>query len=109
MTFIVLFCSSMVLSRRRGFTRLYYIRILYKMSNSTKDRRLCDAELNERAVIKSLGFEGTALRRFLDLGLIPGTRVTPLYRSLSRDPTAYLIRGAVVALRKNDCKEISIY
>ena len=41
-------------------------------------------------------------RRLLDIGLIPGTRVTCTAVSPAGDPAAYLIRGAVIALRGRD-------
>ncbi len=47
-------------------------------------------------------------RRLLDIGLVPNTDVECLGRSVSGDPSAYLIRGAVVALRREDCKKIFI-
>ena len=45
-------------------------------------------------------------RRLLDLGMVTGTRVTCLQRSPAGDPTAYLIRGAVIALRQRDSAHI---
>ena len=47
-------------------------------------------------------------RRLMDLGLIPGTRVTCLGKSPAGDPAAYLIRGAVIALRGRDAGEIRV-
>ena len=47
-------------------------------------------------------------RRLLDMGLIPGTLVTCVFKSPWGDPSAYLIRGALVALRKEDADEIMI-
>lgn len=47
-------------------------------------------------------------RRLADLGLIPGTRVVCLFRSPSGDPAAYLIRGAVIALRRGDAAQIRV-
>jgi ferrous iron transport protein A len=44
---------------------------------------------------------GTARRRMLDLGLICGTEIEPLYQSPFGSPVAYLIRGAVIALRSD--------
>ena len=48
--------------------------------------------------------EGQSARvsRLLDTGLIPGTRVTCTAVSPAGDPAAYLIRGAVIALRGRD-------
>lgn len=47
-------------------------------------------------------------RRLADLGLIPGTRVTCLFQSPAGDPAAYLIRGAVIALRGSDAARIRV-
>ena len=52
--------------------------------------------------------EGGMRRRLFDIGLIPGTRVVCLQRALFGDPTAFLIRGAVIALREEDSKDILI-
>ena len=42
-------------------------------------------------------------RRLLDLGLVPGTAVSP-----AGDPAAYLIRGAVIALRRRDARGVRL-
>ena len=62
----------------------------------------------QTAVISALNTTGSMRRRLLDIGLIEGTRVECLGKSPLGDPSAYLIRGAVIALRKDDCKNILI-
>ena len=52
--------------------------------------------------IAAVGGLGALRRRLLDIGLIPGTRVTCTAVSPAGDPAAYLIRGAVIALRGRD-------
>ena len=47
-------------------------------------------------------------RRLTDLGLIEGTCVKCMFKSSSEESLAYLIRGAVIALRKEDCKNIAV-
>ena len=47
-------------------------------------------------------------RRLLDIGLIENTDVECLGRSPAGDPSAYLIRGAVIAIRAADCRDILI-
>lgn len=47
-------------------------------------------------------------RRLADLGLIPGTRVTCVFSSPAGDPCAYLIRGALIALRQADAEGIVV-
>ncbi len=48
------------------------------------------------------------LRRMFDLGLIQGTVVESLRRSPSGDPTAYQVRGAVIALRSEEASNIFV-
>ena len=52
--------------------------------------------------VRELLTTGSMRRRLLDIGLIPGTRVTCTAVSPAGDPAAYLIRGAVIALRGRD-------
>ena len=47
-------------------------------------------------------------RRLLDIGLIPGSEVTCQGRSPAGDPTAYLILGAVIALRARDAAGVTL-
>ncbi len=51
---------------------------------------------------------GQQRRRLMDLGIIPGTIVSPEMSSASGDPTAYNIRGATIALRKSQADMIHI-
>lgn len=46
--------------------------------------------------------------RLHNLGIIPGTQITPLHISPAGDPTAYYIRGAVIALRYEDANQITV-
>lgn len=64
--------------------------------------------LGEKAEVKALTFDGAIRRRVLDLGLICGTEVEALQRSPLGDPTAYYIRGAVIALRSEEASKIIV-
>ncbi len=55
--------------------------------------------LGKKCKVKKLISDGILRRRLLDLGLIDDTVVESLQKSPSGDPVAYLIRGAVIALR----------
>lgn len=70
------------------------------------DMTLVKLAPGERAFVKELIGTGGMRRRLLDLGLAPDTAVECLGRSPLGDPSAYLIRGAVVAIRAEDCKKI---
>ena len=58
--------------------------------------------------MKILSAIGSLKRRLLDLGIIKGTTITPVLKSPSGDPTAFEIRGALIALRKEDALLIKI-
>ncbi len=60
------------------------------------------------AKVQKLHAEGAIRRRLLDMGLTHGAETTCLYRSPSGDPRAYLIRGAVVALRTQEARQIEV-
>ncbi|MDW7649974.1 MAG: FeoA family protein [Bacillota bacterium] len=64
--------------------------------------------VGQRGVVTSLAAEGIGRRRMLDLGLVPGTVVESVRRSPAGDPTAYIIRGAVIALRSEESRKIFV-
>lgn len=69
---------------------------------------LNDIMPGEKAIVRELRAEGSMRRRFLDIGLIENTEVECLGRSPGGDPSAFLIRGAVIAIRSEDCADILI-
>ncbi len=71
-------------------------------------RTLNDIAIGESAVVQKLLMHGAMRRRLLDIGLTEGARVECIGRSPSGDPAAYLIRGAVIAIRSEDSREILI-
>ena len=73
------------------------------------DKKLTDISLGTECRISALGVEGLMRRRLMDLGFVPGTKVACLRRSPAGDPTAYLVRGTVIALRKEDAASVYIY
>lgn len=67
-------------------------------------------ELNpgQTAVVEELKTKGSIRRRLLDIGLVRDTMVECVSRSPAGDPTAFLIRGAVIAIRSEDLKDIVV-
>ncbi|MBZ4686521.1 MAG: ferrous iron transport protein [Clostridia bacterium] len=58
--------------------------------------------------VHSLLAKDDSRRRLMDLGLVPGTRVEAIRRSPLGDPTAYSIRGATIALRKEEAQKVLV-
>jgi len=63
---------------------------------------------DQRAEILSLdeAVQGFTRRRFLDLGLTPGTMIYPELGNFFGDPRAYRVRGTLIALRKDQAAQI---
>lgn len=74
------------------------------------NQQIClnDIKPGQHATVSSLRSTGSMRRRLLDIGLIENTDVECLGRSPGDDPTAFLIRGAVIAIRSEDCRNILI-
>ncbi|WP_298481705.1 FeoA domain-containing protein [uncultured Ruminococcus sp.] len=79
------------------------------MQNPETVRPLCALQRGETAVIEALYLHGAMRHRLQDLGWIPGTRIQRLQTAGSGDPTAYAVRGAVIALRRCDAKLVLVY
>lgn len=59
-------------------------------------------------VMRRETLEPGAGRRLGELGLVPGTSVRHLYTAPAGSPMAFSIRGAVIALRTQDCRRITV-
>lgn len=73
-----------------------------------KTIRLCDIKCGETAKIFSLTGLGKSERRLSDLGFVSGGKVTCMLRSPLGDPTAYLVRGSLIALRREHSEKILV-
>lgn len=62
----------------------------------------------QKASVISLDIDGDIRRRLLDIGLIEGTKIECVCQSPLGDPLAFRIRGAIIAIRSNDCKNIFV-
>ena len=69
---------------------------------------LADLRPGERAVVTRLDSTGLERRRLMDLGVLPGTIICAEAVSPLGDPTAYLIRGGLIALRLEQARQIHI-
>ncbi len=62
----------------------------------------------QHARVTHIDTVGAMRRRLMDLGLTLDTEIMCLGRSPFGDPSAYLIRGAVIAIRAKDSQNIII-
>lgn len=69
---------------------------------------LSELPVGQSARVETLIAEGNERRRMLDLGVIEGTKIESLYKSPAGNPVAYMIRGAVIALRNDVSEKITV-
>ncbi len=64
--------------------------------------------LHQEAIIEAVHVSGPMGQRLLDFGLTPQTPIRCIGHSPSGDPSAYLIRGAVLAIRSTESNCICV-
>lgn len=73
-----------------------------------KVENLSQLPLNKNGKIDKIECDEGIKRRLLDMGLVKGTNIVPILISPSEDPRAFLVRGTIIAIRKEDAKHIKI-
>ena len=69
---------------------------------------LNDIKVGESAIVTDILAGESMKNRFYDLGLVEGTRVSCEIISPLGDPVGFQIRGALIAIRREDAKGISV-
>lgn len=69
---------------------------------------LSNLELNKKAKVTDINCSGDEKRRFLDLGIVKDTVLTPVLKSPFGTPTAYEIRKTLIAIRKENADKIQV-
>ncbi|MBU5626276.1 ferrous iron transport protein A [Oscillibacter hominis] len=69
---------------------------------------LSDLREGQRGQVVSLLTRDSMRRRLQDIGLIEGTEVECVLKSPAGDPAAYQIRGALIALRREDSDQVMV-
>ena len=67
-----------------------------------------DLEIGQSAIVKSVGGSGSLRQHFLDMGVIPGARVTLIKYAPMGDPMELRIHGYELTLRIADAEQIEI-
>jgi ferrous iron transport protein A len=63
---------------------------------------------DSRAVVTALDCRGVERRRLMDMGLLPGVEVHADMTSPLGDPTAYLVRGSLIVLRRTQARGVHV-
>ena len=70
---------------------------------------LKDIEIGRSAVVTEVGGEGALRQHFLDMGVIPGTRVTVVKYAPMGDPIELMLHGYELTLRLDDAAKIGVH
>ena len=70
--------------------------------------KLTELKIGQSATITSVGGKGRLRQHFLDMGVIPGTRVTLVKLAPMGDPMQLTLHGYELSLRLADAEQISI-
>lgn len=68
--------------------------------------KLCELPMGEWGRVKRVENEHGIKKRLLDMGLTENSLVRCVGKSPMGDPTAYLVRGAVIAIRNENGADI---
>lgn len=81
-----------------------------EMAEDESSESLINLALGETAEVTGISkaCRGIQRRRLMDLGIIPGTKISAELKTASGNPTAYNIRGAMIALRNDQAKLVKI-
>lgn len=71
-------------------------------------KTLNNAKVGNFVEVQDIFAQGLLRERMLALGVIKGTSIEVIRRGPSGDPTVYDIRGAMIALRKEEASLIMI-
>lgn len=67
-----------------------------------------EMRIGQTGYVKNIIMSGSMRRRLQDIGLIQGTQIECVLKSPAHDPVAFMIRGALIALRFEDMCQIEI-
>lgn len=67
-----------------------------------------DLKIDDSGTIAAVGGDGPLRLRFLDMGLIPGTKVTLQKIAPMGDPIQIHLRGYELTIRREDAKQITL-
>jgi len=69
---------------------------------------LAELLVGEQGIVKEIDESGKPMRRLLDIGLVPGSKVEVVRVAPLGDPFEYRIKGALISLRRHEANKILV-
>ena len=70
--------------------------------------RLCDLTVGKQGILREPKVEGLLACRLRQFGLVEGTLISCIGVALLGSPILFRARGTVIALRREDCRKLSV-
>lgn len=70
--------------------------------------RLHELRPGDRCIVRGIDGAPHAVRRLMELGLVPGTRVEFVRSAPLGDPFELLVRGTHLSLRRSDAEQVHV-
>lgn len=74
-----------------------------------EEKALFELHTGESGTVTNIYADRGMCRRYADIGCLIGARICKLGVSPFGDPAAYLVCGAVIAIRKKDAEKIRVF
>ena len=69
-------------------------------------RRLAELRNGETGVLESMDLPDDVARRLMELGFLPGHKVTPAHTAPGGDPRVFRVDGSEIALRRETASRL---
>lgn len=79
-----------------------------RLSLKTTAATLADLDLGAEGVLEALDLPEDAARRLMELGFLPGSRVTAAHSAPGGDPRVFRVDGAEFALRTETARRLRL-
>lgn len=69
---------------------------------------LCKMDIDKIGIIKKFDVDDSIKRRFLDIGIVPNSKIIRVLEDYSQNMSAYLIMNSLIAIRNTDTEGIEV-
>lgn len=81
---------------------------MLQLSSNSYPGTLMDLRRGDAAVLEGIDLPGEEARRLMELGFLPGTRVTAGWSAPGGDPQVFQVDGSEVALRRETARRLKV-
>ncbi len=88
------------------FNRLILKKTLMQLTVNCDARQLAELRNGETGILESMDLPEDVARRLMELGFLPGHKVTPAHTAPGGDPRVFRVDGSEIALRRETASHL---